>query len=577
MRWSVGFKLGVWLALLGILSTGLMGFYAYTQSREMLIESSKDKLLTATKVLVLRFSHSVASVTSDVRFLSTLPALKQLAANRSNPKMSAVYRKQLEEIMSSVLQAHPEYFQIRLIGVGDYGRELVRVDRSEEGVAIVSGNDLQEKSHLSYFYKTIRLSPGEFHISSITLNNEQGSHQGLGQPTLRIATPVQTMDGSIFGIVVINVDLNSLFSFIRQDVPKDIDVVLTNQEGDYLIHPVAAKTFGFDRGVRYRIQDDIAPITAMLGQGSTDHMVMDVADITNPARAAVAAFAKVPLFSHAEDQFVVIGLLTPLESVLQESRVLGMRIVQITFFFSLLAIGISLALANYLSRPLNSMARAVQRFAAGESMSGLPVERNDEIGYLANSFQSMASRLSARVDELKNNQQFLGNLAYHDYLTGLPNRLLFLDRLQQTINKAQRNRTHFAVIFIDLDKFKEINDTYGHAVGDTVLKIAALRMQECIRQADTLARLAGDEFTILLDDLSSPSDATLIAQKIIAYFEQPFVVDRHELVMTCSLGISIYPEDGANVDALLISADAAMYHAKGQGRNGFRLYSEKGG
>ena len=207
-------------------------------------------------------------------------------------------------------------------------------------------------------------------------------------------------------------------------------------------------------------------------------------------------------------------------------------------------------------------------------MTGLPVDRNDEIGYLANSFQSMASRLSARVDELKSNQQFLGNLAYHDHLTGLPNRLLFLDRLQQTIIKAQRNRTRFAVIFIDLDKFKQINDTHGHAVGDTVLKIAAMRMQECIRNADTLARLAGDEFTILLEDITSASDAARIAQKIIDYFEQPLIVDGHELTMTCSLGIGIYPQDGGNVDALLISADAAMYRAKEQGRNNYKLYSE---
>lgn len=574
MRSSVGFKLGFWMAMLGILSTGLMGLYAYTQSREMLIESSKDKLLTATKVLALRFSHSVAAVTSDARFLSTLPALKEMAANRSNPKLSASYRQQLEEVMTSVLETHPEYFQIRFIGVGDYGRELVRVDKAENGVTIVSGNDLQEKAHFSYFFTTIRLSPGEFYISSISLNKEQGSHQGQGQPTIRIATPVQTKDGSIFGVIVINVDLNSLFSFIRKDIPSDISVLLTNQDGDYLIHPVAEKAFGFDKGVRYRIQDDIASVASLLDQESMDFTVLNTPDIVEPRGPSVASFVKVPFVSHAEQRFIVIGLLTPLESVLKESSVLGMNIIRITLLFSLLAIGISLALARYLARPLNSMAKAVHRFAAGQPMTGLPVDRNDEIGYLANSFQSMASRLSARVDELKSNQQFLGNLAYHDHLTGLPNRLLFLDRLQQTIIKAQRNRTRFAVIFIDLDKFKQINDTHGHAVGDTVLKIAALRMKECIRNADTLARLAGDEFTILLEDINSSSDAARIAQKIIDYFEQPLIVDGHELTMTCSLGIGIYPQDGANVDALLISADAAMYRAKEQGRNNYKLYSE---
>lgn len=574
MRLSVGFKIGFWLALLGTFATGLMGFYAYTQSREMLIASSQDKLLTATRVLALRFSHSVNAVASDVRFLSSLSALKQLTANRSDPKLSAIYRKQLEDVMTSVLEAHPEYFQVRLIGAADYGRELVRVDKVENGVIVVPESDLQEKGHFPYFFKTIKLSPGEFYISRINLNKEQGSHAGQGQPTLRIATPVQTADGSIFGVVVVNVDLNSLFSFIRKDIPADINVVLTNQEGDYMVHPVAAKNFGFDKGVRYRIQEDIAELSPMLERNNQDSMVLNTANVVSPASASVAAFVKVPFVSHAEHRFVVIGLLTPLQKVLEESRALGMNIIRITLLFILLALGISFVLARYLSRPLNSMAKAVQRFAAGEPMTGLPVDRNDEIGYLANSFESMASRLSARVDELKSKQQFLGNLAYHDHLTGLPNRLLFLDRLKQTFIKAQRNRTRFAVMFIDLDKFKEINDTHGHAVGDEVLKIAALRMQDCIRHADTLARLAGDEFTILLEDLNSPSDPARIAQKIIAYFEEPFVVEGRKLFMTCSIGISIYPQDGKDVDTLLSSADTAMYEAKEQGRNDFRFYSD---
>lgn len=575
MRLSVGLKLGFWLALLGILSTGWMGLYAYTQSRQMLIDSSQDKLLTATKVLALRFSHSVAAVGSDVQLLASLPAIKQLSANPSDHGKTAYFKKQLEEVMVGLMRTHPEYFQIRLIGVADYGRELVRVDRAGNDIKAISENDLQEKAHFPYFFKTIKLTPGDFYLSSISLNKEEGSHAGQGQPTIRIATPVQTPDGSTFGVIVINVDLNSLFTFIRKDIPADISLVLTNQEGDYLIHPIAARAFGFDKGVRYRLQTDIDELTPLLAREDQEQVVLNTRDIAKPDNPAVAAFVKVPFVSHAEERYVVLGLQTPLRKVLQETRVLGLGIIQITVLFSLVAIGISLILARYLSRPLDMMANAVQRFAAGEPMSGLPLHRDDEIGYLANSFHAMAARLSARVDELKSNQQILGNLAYHDHLTGLPNRLLFLDRLQQTLIKAERNRTQFAVMFVDLDKFKDINDTYGHAIGDEVLKSAALRMQDCIRHADTLARLAGDEFTILLEDINSSSDAARIAQKIISYFAEPFKIGERELVMSCSVGISIYPQDGANVDALLFSADSAMYRAKQQGRNAFRFYSVK--
>ena len=135
MRSSVGFKLGVWLAVLGILATGLMGLYAYTQSRQMLIDSSQDKLLTATQVLALRFSHSVAAVASDVKFLASLPVVRHLGAGSGDTAQAAEYRKDLEEVMSSVMRTHPEYFQVRLIGLADYGREIVRVDRAGGGDA----------------------------------------------------------------------------------------------------------------------------------------------------------------------------------------------------------------------------------------------------------------------------------------------------------------------------------------------------------------------------------------------------------------------------------------------------------
>lgn len=574
MRLSVGFKLGFWLALLGILSTGFMGYYAYQQSRGMLIASSKDKLLTATRVLAQRYTHSLHAISSDIGFITALPMLKQMASHRSDPHIWAQSREELQAIMSSLMRIHPEYLQIRLIGAADFGKELVRVDKDGSGVVIVSGADLQEKAHFPYFYKTVRLKPGEFYISNINLNREQGTHSGLGQPTLHIATPVQTGDGSIFGVIVFNVDLDYLFTYIRRDVPPDISLVLTNQDGDYLIHPVAAKEFGFDKGVRYRVQDDIPAVGEMLEREDIDDLMLDTADVGHPERDSVAAFVKIPMFSHTEQRVMLIGLLTPLESVLADSRALGINIIRITLMFSLVAIGISLLLAQYLSGPLNEMAHAVSRFAAGEPMSGLPLQRKDEIGFLAASFQSMATRLSARVNELQNHQQHLGNLAYHDQLTGLPNRLLFLDRLQQTIIKAQRNRTQFAVMFIDLDKFKEINDTMGHAAGDAVLKIAAVRMQECIRQADTLARLAGDEFTILLEDLASASDAARSAQQIIHYFAQPFVIEGKQIYLTCSIGIGIYPQDGMRAEALLQNADTAMYDAKEAGRNAFRFYAQ---
>ena len=173
--------------------------------------------------------------------------------------------------------------------------------------------------------------------------------------------------------------------------------------------------------------------------------------------------------------------------------------------------------------------------------------------------------------ELQDKQLYLDYLAHHDQLTNLPNRLLFLDRLTHAVDKAQRNCEQLAVLFMDLDRFKEINDSLGHFVGDQVLKIAAARLHECVRQQDTISRLGGDEFTIMIEDVHTAADAVVVAEKIIAAFQLPFVVEKHDFIVSCSIGISLYPQHGQQAEELLRNADAAMYQAKELGRNKFQL------
>jgi diguanylate cyclase (GGDEF)-like protein len=570
MRLSVGLKLGLWLAAFGILSTGLTGYYAYTKSRSMLIAAEKDKLLTATDVLARRFTNSITEITQDVQLAATLPMVRRIAdAGQDTQAM----KQRLAEVYSSLLAAHPEYFQIRLIGADNFGRELVRVDRERRGLTTVVGADLQEKGHFPYVFETLGLPPGQFYLSAININREQGAHEGLDKPTLRIATPIRNRAGNTFGIVIINVDLNEMFNLIRADLPRHIKVFLTNQHGDYLVHPDASKTFGFDQGKSFRLQDDLEA-TQTLWRGQANDLVLQTTGSESAGPPAVAAFVKVPYGAVAAQRFVVLGLATPLENVLKESRLLGLNMLQITLLFSSAALVVALMLSRVLAQPLKAMAHAITQFSAGRSIAGLPVHRTDEIGALAHSFHSMASKLNAQVGELEDKKLHLDYLAHHDQLTTLPNRLLFLDRLKQGIHKAERNGERLALLFIDLDRFKHINDSLGHLVGDEVLKMVAARLLEHVRREDTISRLGGDEFTILLEELHTPTDATGIAQKLIALFKEPFVVGGQEFYLSCSIGISVYPENGVQAEDLLRNADAAMYKAKEQGRNNFQFYTE---
>ncbi len=177
------------------------------------------------------------------------------------------------------------------------------------------------------------------------------------------------------------------------------------------------------------------------------------------------------------------------------------------------------------------------------------------------------------ISEMMRNQAQLDYLAFHDPLTNLPNRSLFRDRLEQSLNRAHRQESMVALLFLDLDRFKTINDSLGHSLGDRLLKEVASRLGGCAREIDTVARLGGDEFTIILEDIEHPDQAVLVAQKVLDVLVEPFTVDGREFHITASIGIALYPLDEKEADALIKAADTAMYHAKEAGRNSYQFYS----
>jgi diguanylate cyclase (GGDEF)-like protein/PAS domain S-box-containing protein len=181
--------------------------------------------------------------------------------------------------------------------------------------------------------------------------------------------------------------------------------------------------------------------------------------------------------------------------------------------------------------------------------------------------------LFSDITEMKENEERIRHLAYYDVLTGLPNRRLLEDRLRVALAHAHRNRRQLAVLFIDLDRFKRINDSLGHEVGDRLLVAIAHRLRNVLREDDTVARMGGDEFVAVLSDIESPDHAVQIALRLIGALMCPVRVDEHELVVTTSVGISIYPDDSDSALALVKNADIAMYRAKDSGRNSFQLYA----
>jgi diguanylate cyclase (GGDEF)-like protein/PAS domain S-box-containing protein len=177
------------------------------------------------------------------------------------------------------------------------------------------------------------------------------------------------------------------------------------------------------------------------------------------------------------------------------------------------------------------------------------------------------------ISEKKLADDHLAYLAYHDVLTGLPNRALFRDRVGLAMVQAKRSGMKAATMFVDLDRFKLANDTFGHQQGDELLKEVARRLQDSLRETDTLARIGGDEFTVLLPGIRSPEDAGRVAGKLVADMARPYMIANNEVFLTASIGISIWPEDGDDIETLMRHADLAMYHVKSEGKNNFGFFS----
>ncbi|MEQ1529317.1 MAG: EAL domain-containing protein [Methylococcales bacterium] len=234
------------------------------------------------------------------------------------------------------------------------------------------------------------------------------------------------------------------------------------------------------------------------------------------------------------------------------------------------------AMKSLLAVPISQHGHVYGRIYLSDKESGEPFSKNDE--ELAFSFAHSLSLVldnAREMEEVKRARQSLDYMAHFDALTGLPNRTLLKDRVAQAIAHAQRSRGMMAILFLDLDNFKVVNDTIGHTLGDVLLKRVALRISACLRDGDTVARLGGDEFIIMLPDIVDSQDAAKVAAKILESLVESFNIEQHEVFVSASIGISIFPNNSQTLDGLLADADGAMYYAKKLGKNNYQFFTSQ--
>jgi len=572
-NFGIRFRLGLLLAAFGVLATGLTGLYSFMQSRELLVHAAERDLVSATQVFGRRLTNVVHNIGDNVQLLSELELTRGIA--EVGLSADEARRSALADAFHAMLRANPEYFQVRLISAHDHGLELVRVDRDTQGTVRVPDDQLQEKEHFAYVFRALSLGRGEVFLSKIGIDHELGAHAALNQPTLHISSPVAREDGKPLGLIVISVDVVRVFKELKADLPAYLQLYLANEWGDFLIHPDASQTFGFDQGRRVLIQDSFTQVQPLL-QGSARQVLARAGAVPGQPDPLLGAFIRLPLARETDRSFVVLGIAEPLTEILQSTRILGRTVLQIVVAVSAIAIVLAMFASRLVTQPLNQMTREMKRFSSEHLVGELPTQRNDEIGELARGFDEMQRRIATTMAELDASRKHLAHMARHDTLTDLPNRAVFLDRLEHAILSTKRSGGCLAVLFIDLDRFKHVNDTHGHAVGDLALVETAKLLKSAVREVDTVARWGGDEFVILLEAMDEEHEARRVAQVLLDRFARNVPVGGRLIDLGASIGISLYPRDAFDAAELIQRADEAMYLAKHREGNRYSVFGSLG-
>lgn len=368
----------------------------------------------------------------------------------------------------------------------------------------------------------------------------------------------RTLQLQLERLLDLGIPLNELVGFdeqceeLRRKHEEVGYVLVLDREGRILFHSTAPdEILSGSEGVPDNLPSD-RPTVLITQTTGTDYY-----DVTIPVLDVIDELVG----------FIRLGI--PHELIEKQTR----SLVRYSLFVGAISLALSMALlmiimGRVLIRPLSSLAEAIRGFTAERAQVVQPITANsqDEIGHIARAINRM-------LEALRSAQLKLERLAHYDSLTNLPNRTFFLDEMERRLAHARRHGTQIAFLFLDLDRFKAINDTFGHRCGDTLLVEVASRLQRNLRTEDFPARLSGDEFLVAIEEAPHFDAVAIVARNIIELLAEPFQVEGNELVVTGSVGISVFPSDGDELSELLKHADTAMYRAKTAGGNNYRFYA----
>ena len=550
---KLSFKLPLLLLPLSALSLMLVGYVCYTKLRENAEDKTFKQAAAQESQVISHITSSTAVARANVSLFSDYPTVRYYLLTEDESERYGLMQRPLQKTLINIQKAYPEYYELRLL-LPDGFEDIRLINREmsnkteEEGSSALFG-ELQSATDV---YQQFAYNPDNdelacFIFKRIVLADEYGGDFSTAA-TLR-------------GFLGITLDTAELASMLEVNSLGDTGgMLVTSNDGQPLLVPSHLKWLTVEKLLPEPLRDNVS---------HQQFLPLQLAE---------------ELYYHSSHQLkegIWLHTLVPEKVLLDASRSIGRLVIGTT----ILVLFLSLSLTLYLLKiqvliPIQHLRRAFLRIEEGDELVQIPVANRDEFGELAMGLNQMSLALKRSNDQIR-------NMAFCDTLTQLPNRFMFNKNLKRTMEHACQDGTRLALLFIDLDNFKQINDTLGHQAGDLLLQKVAERLMinvrgnDCIsrisdeKEHNNLARLGGDEFTLLLPDLRSPIDVKLVAERIIKTISQPINLYGQEQYIGASIGIAIYPEDGANTEDLIKHADLAMYEAKKQNKGSYHYFSKE--
>ncbi|WP_053076095.1 bifunctional diguanylate cyclase/phosphodiesterase [Marinobacter psychrophilus] len=539
---------------LAVIPLLIIGWLAYEQLRSTAVERSSIQMTTLMDQMARNFQMHQDVAKANAKLFADASLMRAYALTEDEEERYVLMLPSLLKLFSSYLRAYPDYTEIRFLlpdGYEDARTTLIPIP-----------NITEEEGDTPFFQQLSRFKGDAF----VQVSTPPDSHT----VSLQVARPVRLIDlatqdplngkPTLRGYLVVTMGLDFMAEQMANSrAGEKAHTLIVNENGEILFHQDPSQLGQYI---------SVPLLKKALETGKDDQLVPAVYQETDSLLAT----------RRLHEGLLLIGIL-PKEELLKESQRLGNSVAWIVLGTIVLLIFALLISMNFLMvRPLKQLMGAVREIGRGNLAPTIALSTSDELGKLGLSFQEMAGNLEKSRVKVE-------HLAYHDSLTGLPNRFRAHETLRRMISLAHRESRKMAVLFLDLDNFKRVNDTLGHQVGDQLLMEMAIRLQVVLRAedvihqevsqhtSDVLARLGGDEFVVLLSNVSNSRDAAKVASRILDIMKLPFYFNDNEIYSGCSIGISLFPSDGSDVDDLIKRADAAMYQAKSQGRNNFQFYS----